>query len=178
MVDKGVIEINEPQEMTQGREHALANMISSMINSYSRLLNDQGREWPSGRVHGHIPTHLGNLSASSTTQLTPSRTNADAVYEPPGPPPMTSTVVSSGIDMFMMISRYSILMICSLEKTRNQASTSERGYMSIDPILDCQDSLNQYPSMVQTNRSAYGPKCLRAGSGLIILRSRSCFFIL
>ena len=44
-------------------------------------------------------THLGNLSASNTTHLTPSRANTEAVYEPPGPPPITRTVACSGIDM-------------------------------------------------------------------------------
>lgn len=49
--------------------------------------------------HAETSTNLGNLSASKTTQLTPSRASAEAVYEPPGPPPMIRTVVSWGIDM-------------------------------------------------------------------------------
>ena len=46
-----------------------------------------------------ILTHLGNLSASRTTHLTPSRAKTEALYEPPGPPPITNTVVSVGIAM-------------------------------------------------------------------------------
>lgn len=47
--------------------------------------------------------HLGNTSASNRTVLMPSRASAAAVYEPPGPPPTTSTVHSSGIDMFLRL---------------------------------------------------------------------------
>ena len=44
-------------------------------------------------------TYLGKISASNSTVLIPSRANAQAAYEPAGPPPATRTVVSSGIDM-------------------------------------------------------------------------------
>ena len=95
--------------------------------------------------------YLGNLSASSTTQLTPSRTNADAVYEPPGPPPTTSTVVSSGIDM----SNDKISMLAanglSFQEGMKSRFDFEKRVCEIDPIPDCQDSLNQYCSMIQNS---------------------------
>ena len=47
---------------------------------------------------------LGNTSASSTTVSMPSRASAEAVYEPPGPPPTTSVVHLVGIEfMFILV---------------------------------------------------------------------------
>lgn len=101
MVEESIIQIDKPQEMTQRREHALADMIPSKVNLYTNQMTDEVEEelFKGTSTHDQTSTHLGNLSASKTTQLTPSRTSAEAVYEPPGPPPITKTVVSSGTDI-------------------------------------------------------------------------------
>lgn len=50
--------------------------------------------------------HLGNVSASSRTTSTPSRANAAAAKDPPGPAPMTKTEHEVGVSMaFGLISR-------------------------------------------------------------------------
>lgn len=46
-------------------------------------------------------TDLGNLSASKTTVSMPSRPRQEAAYEPAGPPPITSTEVWVGIDIWL-----------------------------------------------------------------------------
>jgi hypothetical protein len=46
-------------------------------------------------------SYLGKTSASKTTTSTPSLASTEAEYDPPGPPPITSTVVFSGIDMVL-----------------------------------------------------------------------------
>lgn len=48
-------------------------------------------------------TYRGKFSASSRTTLIPSRARADAEYDPAGPPPMTKTDVSSGMDILLAI---------------------------------------------------------------------------
>ena len=45
--------------------------------------------------------YLGIFSASSSTVSMFSRASTVAAYDPPGPPPMTSTVLFSGTDMLM-----------------------------------------------------------------------------
>lgn len=89
LLQKGVVQVDESQEVTHGREHTFADMVSSNFSCIIQGNKDRSQ----------ASTHLGNLSASNTTQLTPSRTSAEAVYEPPGPPPITNTVVSWGMDI-------------------------------------------------------------------------------
>jgi hypothetical protein len=88
---KRLIEIDEAEEVAQGRKHAFANMVSNFFvrNQYVRP------ETPK------MPTYLGKISASNTTVLMPSRASAAAEYEPAGPPPTTRTVHSSGIDIVL-----------------------------------------------------------------------------
>ena len=73
-------------------------MVSRKVSLHS---NDIWLRFGEGRVIRSA--YLGNLSASKTTQLTPSRASAEAVYDPPGPPPTTNTVVSVGIDIVSVI---------------------------------------------------------------------------
>ena len=85
VVVKSGIEVNETEKVANGCHHALSNMIPVLINSLTRNVVDQ-------------KFYRGKTSASRTTVLTPSRASADAVYDPPGPPPTTKTVHCSGTE--------------------------------------------------------------------------------
>jgi hypothetical protein len=47
--------------------------------------------------------NLGNTSASNRTVSMPSRAKAEAVNEPPGPPPTTRTVHLEGMEFIIIV---------------------------------------------------------------------------
>lgn len=44
MIDKVIVQINETQKMTHGREHALADMVSTKVNFCSGCVTGEGEE--------------------------------------------------------------------------------------------------------------------------------------
>ena len=63
--------------------------------------------------------------------MTPSRARHDAVYEPPGPPPITRTVVSVGIDIFDCVESSS----CEIDLSQTMRDDGSEGDLVDTEIL-------------------------------------------
>ena len=74
------------------------NFVDDNTRKFESLLENRKTRYRATREVSSL-TYLGKTSASNTTVLIPSRASVQAVYEPAGPPPITSTEVSCGIDM-------------------------------------------------------------------------------
>ena len=106
--------------------------------------------------------YLGNLSASKTTQLTPSLASAEAVYDPPGPPPTTNTVVSVGIDI---VSVRRSVTLRDMERLEKQSMGSKILYKS---------GLQQRTVVAFSTQYFFG----RLGLHALYMQSRSCTVLL
>ena len=84
-------------------QHALADMVSKRKIDVSHCPLKLG-------ICQRV-LYLGKTSASRRTTSTPSRTNAEAAYDPAGPPPTTRAVQDAGIDMFASSVKLKLLFV-------------------------------------------------------------------